>query len=463
MSQLTKRLYKFGSQAEKEHDYTYDLAGNRTQFTHDFGTQRVEYSQDSDQERLMYESVKKGDADWIEYSHDQNGNRIKAYTYQPDGTIASKRDYIWNPLNQLVQIKQDDKLLQTNHYDLTNGLRYARHTEGKITHYVYDDKERLLSEITPEGIFATIYLGSTKIGRIKISGASTETPEATWYHNDVLGTPVKMSFAAFDGTLVNNSYYLDPWGNYERTVESTSNVQAVQYTGKQLDEDAYLFYFNARYYDPALGRFVGEDKVQKDPNNPNSFNSFMYCRNNPLLFVDADGNLSEQGTAVFSEQMGTAYQGIPYKSTLLPEYTDLSKLPEHLDCISAIGRTFMDLNKSGELKTKLGQNWEPLMEKYGNTVKGFYNLANSTEGKSLGLEVIAPKDVKKGDFILQGDFKHIEFIRATRIENGVSLLKDIAASHGFNGIGERAYLNPYSKDNNYIGGANAIFIRFNDK
>ena len=169
--------------------------------------------------------------------------------------------------------------------------RVQRNRAQQVSLGMYDDKERLLSEITQEGIFATIYLGSTKIGRIKISGASTEIPETTWYHNDVLGTPVKMSFAAADGTQVNNSYYLDPWGNYERTLESTNNVQTVQYTGKQLDEEAYLFYFNARYYDPALGRFVGEDKVGYSAMQPKTLNRFCYVLNNSINNFDPDGNI----------------------------------------------------------------------------------------------------------------------------------------------------------------------------
>ncbi|NLY75287.1 MAG: RHS repeat-associated core domain-containing protein, partial [Firmicutes bacterium] len=45
------------------------------------------------------------------------------------------------------------------------------------------------------------------------------------------------------------------------------------------------YYFNARWYDPDLGRFISEDPA-RDPNNPNLYS---YCGNNPVMRVDPDG------------------------------------------------------------------------------------------------------------------------------------------------------------------------------
>ncbi len=52
------------------------------------------------------------------------------------------------------------------------------------------------------------------------------------------------------------------------------------FTGKELDED--LYYFNARYYNPNLGKFTSIDPV-KD-NHP-----YSYVSSNPLTFIDPDG------------------------------------------------------------------------------------------------------------------------------------------------------------------------------
>ena len=57
------------------------------------------------------------------------------------------------------------------------------------------------------------------------------------------------------------------------------------FTGKEYDEDTGLYYFNARWYDAELGRFVSEDPVA-DPNNPNLYS---YCGNQPLNHIDPTG------------------------------------------------------------------------------------------------------------------------------------------------------------------------------
>jgi hypothetical protein len=44
-----------------------------------------------------------------------------------------------------------------------------------------------------------------------------------------------------------------------------------------------LYYFNARYMDPEIGRFISRDPAM------DGANWYVYCRNNPLKYVDPDG------------------------------------------------------------------------------------------------------------------------------------------------------------------------------
>ena len=60
------------------------------------------------------------------------------------------------------------------------------------------------------------------------------------------------------------------------------------FTGKEYDPETGLYYFNARWYDQSIGRFISEDPV-RDPNNPNLY---TYARNNPLRFIDPTGLIS---------------------------------------------------------------------------------------------------------------------------------------------------------------------------
>jgi RHS repeat-associated protein len=63
-----------------------------------------------------------------------------------------------------------------------------------------------------------------------------------------------------------------------------------RFTGQILDEDTGLYYFNARYYDAELGRFIQPDTIVPDPGNPQSLNRYSYCNNNPLAYVDPSGH-----------------------------------------------------------------------------------------------------------------------------------------------------------------------------
>ena len=103
-----------------------------------------------------------------------------------------------------------------------------------------------------------------------------------FYETDHLGSTVAVTDA--NGNKVWDTEYT-PFG--DRAVITGSLAGAIDFTGKDLDEDTGLYYYNARYaYDQELGRFMSEDAIA-DPKNPNLY---TYCANNPLTNVDPSGN-----------------------------------------------------------------------------------------------------------------------------------------------------------------------------
>ncbi|MCL4500057.1 MAG: RHS repeat-associated core domain-containing protein [Chloroflexi bacterium] len=60
------------------------------------------------------------------------------------------------------------------------------------------------------------------------------------------------------------------------------------FTGQRLDQTD-LYFYNARYYDATIGRFVSPDTLIPNPANPQSFNRYSYVLNNPLKYTDPSG------------------------------------------------------------------------------------------------------------------------------------------------------------------------------
>ena len=105
--------------------------------------------------------------------------------------------------------------------------------------------------------------------KVKISENNTKTAAmsgVSWEIKDTLGNFFEIHIT---------------YGNLERSVGIFPDE--VNFTGKKLDPVTGLYYFNQRYYDPELGRFLSNDPKHQ------SMNPYMYCSNSPLMYVDPDG------------------------------------------------------------------------------------------------------------------------------------------------------------------------------
>jgi RHS repeat-associated protein len=71
--------------------------------------------------------------------------------------------------------------------------------------------------------------------------------------------------------------------------------QGLGYTGHVNDIDSGLFYMQARYYDPAVGRFISPDPVRPASGNPFNFNRYAYASNNPIINIDPTGTAACSG------------------------------------------------------------------------------------------------------------------------------------------------------------------------
>ena len=107
-----------------------------------------------------------------------------------------------------------------------------------------------------------------------------------YLHGDHLGSTVLET--SYGGTRHTTQTY-HAFGA-RRGGTSTRPVTENQYTGQKLDGTG-LYYYNARYYDPALGQFVSPDTLVPDASRVLDYNRYMYVRGNPLKYSDPSGHI----------------------------------------------------------------------------------------------------------------------------------------------------------------------------
>jgi RHS repeat-associated protein len=100
-----------------------------------------------------------------------------------------------------------------------------------------------------------------------------------YYHSDFLGSTRLITDE--NGSVTSET-------QYKSFGENESGEKSHLFTGKEKDSSE-LYYFGSRYYDSDIGRFITRDTRFGRKSNPQSFNRYIYCLNNPLKYVDPDG------------------------------------------------------------------------------------------------------------------------------------------------------------------------------
>lgn len=95
------------------------------------------------------------------------------------------------------------------------------------------------------------------------------------------------------GTVVYSAAH-DPYGGIQQTWANSFDPTP-EFSGKERDGESQLDYFGARYYDKAQYRFISADPVIRTVSSrivPREWNRYCYCGNNPVSYLDPDGNAS---------------------------------------------------------------------------------------------------------------------------------------------------------------------------
>jgi len=149
-----------------------------------------------------------------------------------------------------------------------------------VTRYLYDG-----SAVVQE----YVVVGSWVLDAEYVHGLGTDNvltitrDGSTWYyHYDGLGSVTELTDST--GALA-QAYEYDAWG-IPTIYDPTSSIgNPYLYTGRRWDAPISLYYYRARHYNPATGRFIQPDPIGYD-DGPNLY---TYVSNSPTVFVDPTG------------------------------------------------------------------------------------------------------------------------------------------------------------------------------
>ena len=116
----------------------------------------------------------------------------------------------------------------------------------------------------------------------------------------------------FCGIAAKQELSYDAWGrlrNPATQVAYDPGSEPALFLGRGYTGHEYLSWFglinmNARLYDPVLGRFLSPDPYVQMPDFSQNFNRYSYCLNNPLMYVDEDGESFILVAAIIGAWMG---------------------------------------------------------------------------------------------------------------------------------------------------------------
>ncbi len=125
--------------------------------------------------------------------------------------------------------------------------------------------------------------------------------DTLYYQHDDLGTENKV-IGSSGKTSAHYNYdeFGRPLGAVKLDPNWSGPDNAISYTGYTYDHFAELYYAQARYYMPEVGRFISEDRWAGDLTQPGTLNPYPYVLNNPQRYVDPLGMWIEDCPVVAS-------------------------------------------------------------------------------------------------------------------------------------------------------------------
>lgn len=327
------------------YSYAYDPDGNTSSVTDTSGnTRNYTYSARG---QLLTEELPNGNL--VTYTYHPLGNRTSRKETKQDGSVVKQEFYGYDPgsHNRLMQVGDrvwtydaSGKVTSNGIYDfaydensrLTEVRRHADQTV--VAYYGYDNANRRVYQKVDTEETWFLYNGRSNQVYAELDANNAIKKYYNW---SPLGQLLSLTvggttyFAVHNGHgdivqltdangAVAATYDYDAWGNLISPLSDIGALNPYRYAGYRADDVSGLYYLMARYYDPGAGRFLSPD--------PSTLTlDYSYAANNPLAYVDQDGQWLLDAVFVVADVIsfvkkpswsGAAWIALDVVSTVIP-------------------------------------------------------------------------------------------------------------------------------------------------
>jgi RHS repeat-associated protein len=265
---LTNATYDTG----QSFAYSYDAAGNRLSHSLD-GSTVMTYTYDLANRLVQTHDLV--EAVLANYAYDNNGNLLDdgEYTYSYD--TANRLTGLADGVSTMSYVYNGD------------GVRVAQIVDGLRTDYVQDIASPLPQVLSARqgGTMSQYLQGLGLIGE-----QQGNSPTAWQYHlPDALGS-VRQIVDVQGNVTLGREY--DPFGGLITDAGSASTNYG--FAGEEQDPNTEQIYLRARTYAPNTGRFLQQDSVLGQTNQPRTLHRYTYAFSNPINYTDPSGHMGQK-------------------------------------------------------------------------------------------------------------------------------------------------------------------------
>ncbi len=226
--------------------------------------------------------------------------------------------FVWGETLNLKTIVKNGEALATYTYN-ESGIRTSKTVDG-ITHTYSLNGTLVTFESYGDIFIAYIYDENGSPIGMAIRDASTaditqsQEEQFSYYlftknlQGDIIGIYDE------EGKLV-AEYTYNAWGEHTVTNHTSANIGNInpfRYRGYFYDNETGYYYLNTRYYNPQIKRFISADNINYLGANGdlNAYNLYAYCSNNPVMYVDPNGNIAISTAILIGAIVGVGVGGL---------------------------------------------------------------------------------------------------------------------------------------------------------